>query len=77
MTVKNLYPMVNKITEHSLREISGVELEEIKQGDGEFTCEVKLLTLAGDRICLSAGTNRAEQQKIAELVRSYLKARSN
>lgn len=77
MTLKQLSPMVNKVSGHSIRDISGVELEEIKDSDGNITCEVKLLMLGGDRICLSVGTHRAEQQKIAELVRSYLNARSN
>jgi hypothetical protein len=76
MTIKQLSPMVNKVTGHSIREISGVEIEEIKDSNGNVTCEVKLLMLGGDRICLSAGSHRAEQQKIAELARSYLNARS-
>lgn len=77
MTVKQWSPMVNKVTGHSISEISGVELEETKNSDGNITCEVKLLMLGGDRICLSAGSHRAGQQKIAELVRSYLNARSS
>lgn len=67
---------IQKVDEPSIREISGVELEENQDSDGDSYCQVKLLISGGDRVCLSIGSARGEQQKIAELVRSYLNARS-
>jgi len=76
MTVKQFGLMVNKVTEHSVHKISGVELEKTKDSDGNTSYQVKLLMLGGDRLCLSTGSDRGEQQKIAGLIRSYLNGRS-
>jgi hypothetical protein len=74
--MKILKQRVTEITEPSISEILGVELEETKNSDGDTACQVKLLISGGDRICLSTGSDRGEQQKIAELISSYLSARS-
>ncbi|MGL5064851.1 MAG: hypothetical protein ACRC62_33140 [Microcoleus sp.] len=65
------------LTKGSIREILGVELDEIRNSDGGISYEVILLTLGGDRLCFCSSSNRREQQKITELIRSYLNARSH
>ena len=73
---------INEVTEKSLSEISEVELKTVYVHKTEhmdsYTCyQVHLLMNAGDSICLSGSLNREEQQKMADLIRSYLDGRSH
>lgn len=76
LTLKKRGIWVNEVAERSLKEISEVKLEETED-DGYKFYEVRLLMNGGDRLCLGGSSNQKEQQKIADLIRSYLKARSN
>ena len=67
---------MNEVTERSLSEVSEVKLETIDDENG-MLYEVCLLMDEGDRLSLGGSSNQKEQQKIADLIRSYLKARSN
>lgn len=72
---------INEVTEKSLSEISEVELKTVQVHQTEhmdsYTCyQVHLLMNGGDTLCLSGGLNREEQQKMADLIRSYLDGRS-
>jgi len=81
LTIKKRGIRVNKVTEKSLSEISEVELKTVQVHKTEhmdsYTCyQVHLLMNGGDTLCLSGGLNREEQQKMADLIRSYLDGRS-
>jgi len=67
---------VNKFAERSLSEISEVKLETI-YGENGMLYEVCLLMDEGKRLSLGGSSNKKEQQKIADWIRSYLDGRSN
>ncbi|MEG4210873.1 hypothetical protein [Microcoleus sp. S13_B4] len=82
LTIKKRGIRVNEVTEKSLSEISEVELKTVEVQKTEhmdsYSCyEVRLLMNAGDTLCLSRRLNREEQQKMADLIRSYLHRRSH
>jgi hypothetical protein len=66
---------VNKLAERSLSEVSEVKLETI-DGENGTLYEVCLLMDEGDRLSLGSSSNQKEQEKVVDLIRSYLKARS-
>jgi hypothetical protein len=73
---------VNEVTERSLSEISEVKLEEvevykIEHMDAYTLYQVRLLMNGGDILSLGGISNQKEQQKMADLIRSYLDGRSN
>jgi hypothetical protein len=77
ITVKRWGLLVNDVTEYSNREFSEVELEKTKDSDGNISYDVNLLMVGGDRLSLCSSLDREEQQKIADLIRSYLDGRSH
>lgn len=73
---------INEVTELSFGEISEVELKTVEVNKTEhmdsYTCyQVHLLINGGDSLCLSGSLNREEQEKMADLIRSYLDGRSH
>lgn len=76
LTLKKRGIWVNEVAERSLSEISEVKLETIYR-ENDTLYEVCLLMDEGDRLSLGGCSNQKEQQKIADWIRSYLKARSN
>ena len=81
LTIEQRGIRVNKVTKKSLSEIYEVELKTVEVHKTEhmesYTCyQVHLLMNGGDTLCLSGGLNREEQQKMADLIRSYLDERS-
>jgi hypothetical protein len=75
LTIKKRGIWVNEFAERSLGEISEVELEE-SEDNGDKFYEVRLLMNGGDRLSLGRNSNQKKQQKIADLIRSYLDGRS-
>jgi len=75
LTLKKRGIWVNEVAERSLSEISEVKLETI-YGENGMLCEVCLLMNEGSRLSLGGSSNQKEQQKIADLIRSYLDGRS-
>jgi len=76
LTIKKRGIRVNEVTERSLSEISEVKLETI-YGENDTLYKVCLLMDEGDRLSLGSISNQKEQQKMADLIRSYLDGRSN
>jgi len=82
LTLKKRRIRVNKVTERSLSEISEVKLEEVEvqrteDMDGYTSYQVRLLMNGGDILSLGSSSNQKEQQKIVDLICSYLNGRSN
>jgi hypothetical protein len=82
LTIKKRGIRVNEVTERSLSEISEVKLEEvevykIEHMDAYTLYQVRLLMNGGDILSLGSISNQKEQQKMADLIRSYLDGRSN
>ena len=82
LTIKKRGIRINEVTEKSLSEISEVELKIVQVHKTEhmdsYTCyEVRLLMNGGDILCLSGSSNQEEQQKMADLIRSFLDRRSH
>lgn len=75
LTMKKRGIWVNEVAERSLAEISEVELE-TKYTENGILCKVYLLIDGGDRLFLSSSLNHKKQQKMADLIRSYLNRRS-
>jgi len=75
LTLKKRGIWVNEVAERSLAEISEVELE-TKHTENGILCKMYLLTNGGDRLFLSSSLNHKKQQKMADLIRSYLNRRS-
>ena len=81
LTIKKRGIRVNEVTERSLSEISEVKLEEvevhkIEPMDAYTLYQVRLLMNGGDILSLGGISNQKEQQKMADLIRSYLDGRS-
>jgi hypothetical protein len=72
LTIKKKGRCVNEFVERSLGEISEVELEEIIDSNGDKFYKVRLLMHGGNTISLGGSLDRKEQQKMADLIRSYL-----
>ena len=75
LTMKKRGIWVNEVAERSLAEISEVELE-TKYIENSILWEVYLLIDGWDRLFLSSSLNHKKQQKMANLIRSYLNRRS-
>lgn len=71
MTVKRRGLWLNDVTERSIRDICAVELDEIEDGEGNYSYYVELLMLGCDRICLRSNSV-TEQCQMADLIRSYV-----
>ena len=76
LTLKKRGIWVNEFAERSLSEISEVKLETIYR-ENSMLYEVCLLMNGGDILSLGSSSNQKKQEKMADLIRSYLKARSN
>ncbi len=76
LTLKKRGIWMNEVAERSLSEVSEVKLETI-YGENSMLYEVRLLMKGGDILSLGGSSNQKEQEKMADLIRSYLKARSN
>ena len=77
LTLKKRGIWVNEVAERSLSEVSEVKLETTIYGENSMLYEVRLLMNGGDILSLGGSSNQKEQEKMADLIRSYLKARSN
>jgi hypothetical protein len=77
LTLKKRGIWVNEVAERSLSEVSEVKLETIIYGENSMLYEVRLLMNGGDILSLGSSSNQKEQEKMADLIRTYLKARSN
>jgi hypothetical protein len=75
LTMKKRGIWMNEVAERSLAEISEVKLE-TKHTENGILCKMYLLTNGGDRLFLSSSFNHKKQQKMADLIRSYLNWRS-
>ena len=75
LTIKKRGIWVNEVAERSLGEISKVELKTIYSENSNLY-EVGLLMNEGDRLSLGKTANQKKQQKMADLIRSYLDGRS-
>ena len=76
LTIKKRGIWVNEFAERSLSEISEVKLENTDPMDDYISYEVRLLMNGGDILSLGRSSNKKEQQKIADWIRSYLDGRS-
>jgi hypothetical protein len=81
LTIKKKGLCVNEVVERSLGEISEVELKEVevqttKHNDGYTSYEVRLLMNGGNILSLGGSLDRQKQQKMTDLIRSYLDGRS-
>jgi len=74
LTIKKRGIGVNELAERSLKEISEVKLKTIY--DDSVFYEVCLLMDGGDILSLGCSLNQKQQQKIADVIRSYLDGRS-
>lgn len=75
LTIKKRGIWVNEFAERSLSEISEVKFE-TDHLDDYTSYEVRLLMNGGDILSLGRSSNKKEQQKIADWIRSYLDGRS-
>ncbi|MEG4025637.1 hypothetical protein [Microcoleus sp. S13C4] len=73
LTIKKKGIWVNEVAERSLSEISEVKLETI-YGENGILYEVRLLMNGGHTLSLGGSSNQKKQQKMADLIRSYLDA---
>lgn len=76
LTIKKRGIWVNEFAERSLSEISEVKLENTDPMEDYTSYEVRLLMNGGDILSLGRSSNKKEQQKIADWIRSYLDGRS-
>jgi hypothetical protein len=81
LTIKKRGIRVNEVTERSLSEISEVKLENVEvhkteHMDAYTSYQVRLLMNGGDILSLGRSLNQKEQEKMADLIRSYLDGRS-
>lgn len=76
LTIKEKGIWVNEVVKRSLSEIYEVKLETTYSENG-MLYEVFLLMNEGDRLSLGGSLNQKEQQKMADLIRSYLDGRSH
>ncbi|MDP8934342.1 MAG: hypothetical protein M3N42_09395 [Cyanobacteriota bacterium] len=81
LTLKKRGIWVNEVAERSLSEISEVKLEKVEvhnteHMDGYTSYQVRLLMNGGDILSLGGSLNQKEQEKMADLIRSYLDGRS-
>ena len=80
LTINKNWLWMNQVAERSLGEIAKVELKTVKENktenDSHTYYEVCLLMNARDILCLSSSWNPGEQQKMVDLIRSFLDRRS-
>ncbi|MEG4076236.1 hypothetical protein [Microcoleus sp. Pol14D6] len=72
LTVKQRGLLARKVTEYSLGEIYGVEVDRTKDRDRDIWYEVRLLVCGGSRISLPRTMNLYQQAKIAKAINNYL-----
>jgi len=75
LTLKKRGIWVNEFAERSLSEIAEVKLETIYR-ENDTLYKVCLLMDEGDRLSLGSSSNQKQQQKMADVIRSYLDGRS-
>jgi hypothetical protein len=75
LTLKKRGIWVNEFSERSLSEISEVKLETIYRENG-MLYKVCFLMDEGERLSLGGSSNQKQQEKMADLIRSYLDGRS-
>lgn len=76
MTIKRRGVWFHDVTECSTHEISAVELEEVRDSEGNRSYYVDLWMFGGDIICLRS-YSLTEQHKMADLIRSYISINDN
>ena len=81
LTIKKKGIRVNEVTELAFGEISEVELKKVEvhkteHMDSYISYQVRLLMNGGDILSLGGSLDRQKQQKMADLIRSYLDGRS-
>ncbi|MFM9266991.1 hypothetical protein [Tychonema sp. BBK16] len=77
LTIQKRWMGVTQIVKRSLHEICQLELKETEDIEDYKFYELRLLTNRGDRLSLGKSAYRREQQKMADLIYSYLNARSH
>ncbi len=77
LTIQKRWMGVTQVVKRSLQEISQLELKETEDTEDYKFYELRLLTNRGDRLSLGKSVYRKEQQKMADLIRDYLNARSH
>jgi hypothetical protein len=77
LTIQKRWMGVTQIVKRSLHEISRLELKETEDTEDYKFYELRLLTNRGDRLSLGKSVYHKEQQKMADLIRGYLNARSH
>ncbi|MEG4807194.1 hypothetical protein QUA82_05090 [Microcoleus sp. F8-D3] len=77
LTVKQRGLLARQVTEYSLCEIYGVEVDRTKDRDNDIWYEVRLLVWGGSRISLPRTMNPYQQAKIAKAINNYLHEQNN
>lgn len=77
LTIQKRWMGVTQVVKRSLQEISQLELKETEDTEDYKFYELRLLMNRGDRLSLGKSVYHKEQQKMADLIRSYLNARSH
>ncbi|MEG4027619.1 MULTISPECIES: hypothetical protein [unclassified Microcoleus] len=77
LTVKQRGLLARKVTEYSLCEIYGVEVDRTKDRDNDTWYEIRLLVCGGSRISLPRTMNPYQQAKIAKAINNYLHQQNN
>ena len=76
LTIQKKWMGVNQVVKRSLHEIFQVELKETEDTEDYKFYELRLLTNRGVSLSLGKSVYHKEQQKMADLIRSYLDGRS-
>ncbi|MEG3910419.1 hypothetical protein QT979_00595 [Microcoleus sp. w2-18bC1] len=77
LTIKQRGLLARKVTEYSLCEIYGVEVDRTKDRDNDTWYEIRLLVCGGSRISLPRTMNPYQQAKIAKAINNYLHQQNN
>ncbi len=76
LTIQKRWMGMNQVVKRSLNEIYQLELKETEDTEDYKFYELCLLMNRGDRLSLGKSMYHKEQQKMADLIRSYLDGRS-
>ncbi len=76
LTIQKRWMGVNQIVKRSLQEIFQVDLKETEDTEDYKFYELRLLMNWGNHLSLGKSVYHKEQQKMADLIRSYLDGRS-
>lgn len=77
LTIQKRWMGVTQVVERSFHDIFQIDLKETEDTEDYKFYELRLLMNRGDRLSLGKSVYHKEQQKMADLIRSYLNARSH